>query len=233
MIYKYKSIKTLIAKVYRDLNLHEEDRWASMIEWSAEALALIGAHQQYEPKTVNIEVDGYKAALPCDFYTLQGITFNGVPILHATGSFDATSDCDDCIANKTSSQYVYTINDNYIFTNFDGIICISYMAIPTDEDGFPLIPDHASYFEACFRYIVLKLYYVDFITGKLAPGTYQALDRDWGHYCMQARGKGNMLNADKMESLKNSWLKLIPQINEHSYNFNELNQQERIKLGKR
>lgn len=232
MIHKFTSVKQLIAKVYRDLKIQEEDRWVDMIEWSAEALELIGTFQQYHPKTVDLTVEGNRAKLPCDFYKVIQIAYGNIPIQYGTGSFDNTYHCDDCINLKTKSQFVYTINNSYIFTNFDGAICLSYLAIPVDEEGFPMIPDDASYMEALYKYIDMKLLYPEFRAGRIPQGIYNEAVHDWNYKCMQARGAGNMPNIDKMEAIKGQWLRLIPDINQHSVFFNSLGQQERINIGR-
>jgi hypothetical protein len=233
MIYGYKSIKGLIAKVYRDLQLTEEDKWVSMIEWAGEGLALIGAHYQYTPKTVEFTIDNKRHPVPCDFYQVVQISYGGAPLQYGTGTFDNTYHCDDCVNLKTRSPFVYTVNDSYFYTNFDGTVCLSYLAIPVDDDGFPMIPDSVQYEDALFRYIVTKLYYIDFLQGKITPQMYNKLEDDWNTKCMAARGKANMPNLDQMEAIKNSWVRLIPVINEHSTFFSDLNRQETINLGKR
>ena len=45
MVYKHISAKTLISKLYSDLNLQLEVRVATIMEWVAEAMEYIGAKQ--------------------------------------------------------------------------------------------------------------------------------------------------------------------------------------------
>lgn len=233
MINGYTSVKTVIAKVYRDLNLQEEDRWVSMVEWAAEALLFIGAFPQFKPKDEIIDIEGYKGSLPCDYYKTVQVMYGTIPLTMATGSFDFTDDCDDCHNLKTRHTFVYSINDSYIFTNFkNGQLCLSYLAFPVDEDGFPLIPDNVSYREAVYHYIVKKLFYPDYISGKLNPNIYQDMEAEWDAHCMQARGKANMPDVDKMQSIMNQFVRLIPDINAHSAGFTTLNAKEKIRLGK-
>ena len=54
MIYKFTSVKEVIARVYRDLNLQDTERWEDMIEWIADALDFIGAYQQTCHKKIRI-----------------------------------------------------------------------------------------------------------------------------------------------------------------------------------
>lgn len=244
MIKGYKSIKTLIAKVYRDLDLKDEDRWVSMIEWAAEALQLIGAYSQFVPKTKDIAISNYRGSLPCDYYKMIQVSLNGGPVLYASGSFDNTDGCADCLLKtdpindptlpqKTSFRAVYTINDSYIFTNFTNTqLCLSYLAIPVDDEGFPLMPEDVTYDEAVYRYIITKLYFPDFLAGRMPAAMYDKLENDWNYKCMAARGSATMPNLDQLESIKNMWVRLIPDINRHSAMFNEMNQRESIKIGR-
>lgn len=91
MIYSGKttSVKTVIAKVYRDLDLKEEDIFINFLEWSAEALEKIGAFTQLESKVTDppIRIHNYKGDLPDDLVYINQVSFNGYPILPASNSF--------------------------------------------------------------------------------------------------------------------------------------------------
>ena len=51
MIYKLTSVKSVIAKVFTDLDLKEGDhRLSDMIEWAGEALEKIGSFPQFTQK---------------------------------------------------------------------------------------------------------------------------------------------------------------------------------------
>jgi len=53
-------------------------------------------------------------------------------------------------------------------TNKDnGYVKIAYKAIATDERGYPLIPDLESYKEAIYWYVVMKLNFPKYLSGKL------------------------------------------------------------------
>jgi hypothetical protein len=40
-----------------------------------------------------------------------------------------------------------------------GNIALSYRALPLDDEGYPMLPDHPAAIEACYWYIVMKFYY--------------------------------------------------------------------------
>ena len=51
----------------------------------------------------------------------------------------------------TTFDYTYLITPNYIKTNAEtGYIMLAYQAVPTDAEGYPLIPDNQSFIEAIY-----------------------------------------------------------------------------------
>lgn len=224
MIENYTSVNNVIGKVYRDLNFKDEDRIYDMVEWSAEALEQIGAYLQYVHKSDTLEVEGYRVGLPCDFHKIVAIEHEGEHLRYLSGDFDTYYHTNDSKNLRTTgiSGLGYTINSAFINTNFEsGKITMSYLAIPVDSEGFPLIPDNVSYKEAIFWYIVMKLMLGGFTHPNQQVFNYLMAEQRWHHYCSQARGKANMPNADMIESIKNSWNRLMPVMNDHKF-FNRL-----------
>ena len=220
------SIKEVISKVYRDLNLQDESRWEDMIEWSAEALEQIGAYMQYVHKSQHLTVDNHRVALPCDFHKIVAIEHNGVHLRYLSGDFDTYYHQNDSVNLKSTSSYGYNINSAFINTNFkEGKIALAYIGLPTDSEGFPLVPSNISYKEAIFWYITKKLMLGGFEHKIIS---YELAETRWHHYCSQARGKANMPNADGMESIKNQWNRLMPVMNNHSTFNTQLSNTERL-----
>ena len=130
---------------------------------------------------------------------------------------------------ETTTDYTYLISPNYIKTNVEtGYIMLSYQAIPTDTEGYPLIPDDQSYLEAIYWYITMKLLYPKWQKGTVRDGIYYDAKRSWNFYCKQAYGNAMLPNKDQLESIKNAWLRLVPEINEHSSGFSTLGQRQNV-----
>ncbi len=141
----------------------------------------------------------------------------------------------DCSTNRgtatdyidTTFDYTYLITPNYIKTNIEtGYVMLAYQAIPTDAEGYPMIPDNQSFLDAIYWYINMKMMYPDWMTGKVRDGVYFDARRSWNYYCKQAYGDALMPNKDQMESIKNTWLRLVPEINEHSTGFSTMGQRQ-------
>jgi hypothetical protein len=129
----------------------------------------------------------------------------------------------------TTRDITYVITPGYIKMNVEsGYIMLAYQAIPTDTKGYPLIPDDASFLEAIYWYIVMKLYYPQWVSGQIRDAVYYDARRSWNYYCKQAYGQGLMPNTDQLESIKNSWVRLVPEIKEHTSGFSALGQESRV-----
>ena len=105
---------------------------------------------------------------------------------------------------------------------------IAYSAVPTDSDGYPLIPDDQSFMEALYWYITMKLLYPEWKQGSIRDAIYYDARRSWNYYCKQAYGNALMPNKDQMESIKNTWLRLVPEIDEHANFYSTLGEQQVI-----
>lgn len=84
MIYKLKSAKSIIAKVYRDFKPTIPGWEASAIEWIGEAVEAIGQSAGLIKKSTanegcegEVVTENYRAKLPCDLINLQAVEYNG------------------------------------------------------------------------------------------------------------------------------------------------------------
>ena len=128
----------------------------------------------------------------------------------------------------TTRDITYVITPGYIKMNVEsGYIMLAYQAIPTDSKGYPMIPDDAEFLEAIYWYIVMKLYYPQWVSGQIRDAVYYDARRSWSYFCKQAYGQALMPNTDQLEMIKNSWLRLVPEIREHDSGFSSLGGEQR------
>ena len=248
MIYNYISVKEVVEGMYRDYGSQEElDLW-DIIEWCGEALDLIGAHTQYVNIVEDWQVCDYRKDLPCNLITINQISYNGYPLKYAAGVFgpaDNTNgithvldgevvDSDNYPQLETEEitlDHRYYINDAFLVASFEeGCVTVSYLATKIDEDGFPMIPDEVTYKKAIKSYCQMMLDRREWRRQRLSEAVYRDSQKDWDWYVRTARGKAMMPNIDKMESIKNQWVKLKPNQNSHNRFFSDLNTPERKKL---
>lgn len=235
---KYVSINNIISKVYRDLDMSDQINISDAVEWCGEAIELIGSPGTLEEKVTILEVSEYRAAIPSDLHQVQTIWgYSGT-----VQSDDSTADnyiddithftamrysmdtmhmyMNNCNDYKCNSGYTYIVNDSYVYPNYQcGAIKLSYWAIPTDDDGYPKIPDQIKFREAVAAHLAWKIARIKMITGKMNGQVYMEFkqERDW--YIGAAQNAGQMPGLDMMESLKNNFIRLIPKINQHRDGF--------------
>ena len=129
----------------------------------------------------------------------------------------------------STTDYVYTVRGGYIKTNVDtGYLMVSYQAIPTDIEGYPLIPDTFSFRTALYWYINMKLLYPQWKTGQVRDAVYRDARSSWNYYCKQAYGDAMMPDRGQLESIKNNWLRLIPNIGEMDTDFSHVGEQQTV-----
>lgn len=222
-VYKQISIKAALRKISSDLgytkvNAHEFP-WQDSVEWIGEALGQIGAYTQYNAKEVTLTVKDYKSKLPCDFIHLKRIVnadynqptgvadnFNNSLL---TNNFDTDEEKETRLLGTSDTNFDYNVVLDNIITNYaTGTLTIQYLAMPTDEEGFPLIPDNESYKEAFFWKVARQLA----IRGQLINKelTYERCDYEWGWYCGQARAAGNAFSHAQLDWITMDWSSYTP-----------------------
>ena len=163
---------------------------------------------------------------------LENVYFSGSnslqPLQYGASNFHKSLHCTGCVNENARYEDTYIIDDGYIKTSFEsGKICLSYMAFPTDEDCYPLVPDDISFKEAMFWYIYKKILLFN-PTFKNNGIKYDFADQQWKYYCTQARNAANFPDIDKYESFMYQWVRLIPNINRHDSGFEQMNTREDI-----
>lgn len=208
MIYKTTSCKLVIAKIYRDLGLNDPNYEYDLIEWIGEALDFIGAGAQFETKIDTIEVTNFKGMLPVGLVVVNQLRYKDKYIKYNPSTFKGQ--VDNSPNHFANTEETYTLNPNFIVTTFEeGEVSISYKAIATDEDGYPLVPDNQYYREALFWYC-LKQMMMKGYKPKINEIDYQFAMQQWKFYCTAARNKANYPDMAAYERFKDVWVGLIP-----------------------
>lgn len=129
--------------------------------------------------------------------------------------------------NIYEDDLTFVIVNGYLKANQrDGWLMLSYNAVPTDDEGYVMIPDMESYMEAIYWYINVKLSYSEWRLGQIPQGIYQHAESKWRFYARQAYGEALMPDLAVGTSLINQWNQLIPNFNEHHSDYENLGKQE-------
>lgn len=240
------SVKSLIAKVYRDLQLKEEEPFMDFIEHIAEALDFIHVYPQYDHKAIEFVLDAYKTELPLDYIGLELIEYNGVNMRPTPNIFGPGSDVGSSGIYYTPYSYNQSKIENAVFidpedtsyfcpgysfkiengwlkTSFnEGTINMVYTSQPMDDEGYPLIPDNQSFREALYWYVVYKYLYPKVLKGEVNGQFYDDAYNKWQWYCNQAGTEAIMPDLTTLENLKRSYLTLKTKPNLFNNFYNSL-----------
>ena len=133
------------------------------------------------------------------------------------------------INNSYDNEIVFTINGPYVDLSIEtGYLLISYKAMPTDSDGYPLIPDNEIVKEAVYWYINMKQSYPVWRNGQMRDGIYQHAEHQWGTFRKNAYGTIMMPSDISWKAIGNIWMRLIPNLNQDTTFFNHIGSQQRI-----
>lgn len=238
MKYNNVSVLQVISKVMMDLNISEEQqRVSDYIEWTAEAIELIGAPVQME--TVSsldgeyIAVAGYQAILPSNIINILSVNYSETEDGLYRKIFPSTA-VGDILSDQLYMyrDIKYSIKPGYINVNIpEGFIKLTYTRMYTDENGVPLVPDLMSYLEAIYWYIVMKLTYPLWRIGKIRDVVYYDAKKSWSFFKNKAYGEMMMPTYDQYShNIKNIWNKLIPEMNEEYSDLRNIGEQEKVRL---
>jgi hypothetical protein len=239
---KYIKLDRVIENVGRDYGFTELN-WINCVEWVGECLDLIGAPMTYIQKATDgneslghqlpITIEDNRGKIPCDLHKLiQGFRKEGgsyIPMRVSTDTTHISYLCNDTVSNSANLENTYKLNNGYIFTSFDaGEVMLVYMANPTDERGYPMIPDNIKYIKACQAYIGDKMIFKKEIQGHPVSGrVVQKIEQELAWYTAAADSSARIPTIDEMESWKNNFIKLIPNINSHASAFRSDGQMEK------
>lgn len=232
MNYKTVSSKNIIETVFsRYRNYISQDSDALLgngVEWIGEALEAIGILSAMDNTEVSLTVTNGKIAIPCNFYLLRSICYNGEWLPYGSQTFNYNLHCDNCINEFTQSNlpYSYTINPNWIHTNVpDGeVLSINYKSFAIDLEGYPQVPDKVSVKQALFWYITMMLTLGGFQHPEI---NFKLAEERWIKYCGQAENDLAMMDAGQRDTFKNAWVRMVGNINRVS-GFNADISQEQI-----
>lgn len=189
------------------------------VNYAVEFIKIVGMPTAFESKIETIDIENYEGKIPDDCYQVVSVRKEGLPISlnTSTSVFDF---------KKDSATPVYVIKGSIIHTSFEkGKLEMSYLSIPT-EDGFPTIPEVASYIRALELYIKKKWFTILFDLGKINVSIFNNIKQEYAFAVGQAQTELVRPSLDEMEAFTNMWNSLLPRSSEHLNGFKTLGSRE-------
>lgn len=184
------------------------------VDYAVDFLRIVGVPSMFSEKVIYLKVDNYRAKLPCDYYKVIQVRPKGRPALIAsTDSFFMGGRYRD-------ESNTYKIQGNIIYTSLeDDTLELAYLAIETDKDGYPLIPDNSSFTRALELYIKKQWFTILFDLGKINPNVLQNTQQEYAWAVGDCMTEFNRLSIDEMEAFSNSWRTMILRDRQHASGF--------------
>lgn len=196
------------------------------VNYAAEFMQVVGMPPEFENKVEKVEIEDWRGKLPCDLYEIVQVKDpKGFAYISAEGSFGNRNHPEQYPA------FTYMVKGDIIFTSTKSIdLLVSYLAIPTDDYGFPLIPENAAYIRALELYIQKRYFTILFNNGKINQNVLANTQQEYAFYVGQAQSDLIRPSLDQMESIKNMWTTLIPKVHKHADGFKTVNNPEVLKF---
>lgn len=205
-----------------------------VIDYTVHFIQIIGIPNQFEEKSAILQLDNYRAVLPCDLYSIiQVRAYNDTQDLQKSYRYSSDS---FHYGNQGKGDIgevdlTYKVQNSIIYTsNKEGQIEVAYLALKLDEEGLPMIPYNSSFIQALELYIKKKVFTILFDQGKINQAVLQNTQQEYAWYVGQAQRDLTMPTIDQMESITNMFTKLIQTTTEHRKGFRSSGSKEYLKL---
>ena len=211
MAEQYLSIKKILDSCLRH-PLMQDLSLETAVDYTIDFMRIVGMPRMFTEKVVRIPIDKYRALLPCDYYqTIQVRIPGGHALVYSTDSFHM---------NNKGNSSTYKIQGNIIYTSIEsGELELAYLAISTDEDGYPLLPDNSSFTRALELYIKKQWFTILFDLGKITSAVLQNTQQEYAWAVGDCQSEFNRMSIDQMEAFSNSWRTMILRDHQHSSGF--------------
>lgn len=253
---QYTSIKRVLDNLMdhpllRDLNLEQ------VVRYTIRFIGIHGHPKLYQDKIEDVKIEDFKGLLPCDLISiiqvkdldtgecLRDMTDNFTPGL-IPSHHPTPPPHKDLLNNmkppknlkemyipplrKYREEPAFKTQNRIIYTSFpEGIVGISYKAIPVDENGYPLLIDNENYLAALEAYIKKQVFTIKFDTGKIQQGVLQNAQRDYAMLAGQLQSEFTIPSISEMEAISRAMTHLIPQVRNFDNGFVDLGNREYIR----
>ena len=231
---KFVSIK-VVADMLLQNPLMKGMNWEFIVSHAVECMRIVGTPAMFVSDKEVIEISNHKGSLPVNINRIDqvmkveangGLTpmSEGQDTLHDHyGSFNSA-------AAKTGTP-TYSFNNSRIFPSFkDGKVLVVYDAIATDDECYPLIPDHPELIRALRSYIKYQWFDILNDMDKISDRKLNKAEVDYSWNIGQAQSNMQMPTIDEMEALTNQITQILPSRTQHGERFQFLGQQEFLRV---
>lgn len=188
------------------------------VEYAVDFIQLMGCPALYNEKTAIIDIENWRGQLPCDFEHMIQVRVAGKTGHPIGGTYRYSGHSFHLSPNKpiTENSLTYKIQGMVIFTSTKNTnIEIAYNAFAVDDEGYPLLPDNASFLRGLENYIKLQWFTIKYDMGEISENVMRNTQQEYAWAAGDAQSEFARLSLDEAETLFNSFKTLLPRNNEH------------------
>lgn len=228
---QYTSVRRVLDNLLDHPMLRDLDM-DKAVRYSLRFIQLNGFPKFYEERTADVEIKKFRGLLPCDLVSINQVMDLGSKLClrSMTSSFPKALDpWPDHMPRKDrpnkagdggrgvigaympplrrhTEEPSFKTQGRVIFTSFpSGCVRVSYEALPTDDDGFPMIPDDEVFLAALEAYIKMQVFTVKFDTGKIPAGVLQNAQQDYAFRAANMKSAYSVPSVSEFESISRLW----------------------------
>ena len=224
----YTSLKEVASRLTRH-PLMIDLTFEAIIQYTIDFIGTLGLPPIYLDKVVTVDIDNYRASLPCDLVAIRQVkdSKNNISLRATTDTFHLLHEENESIKRQEGT---FKTQGNIIYTSFKkGSIDIAYRAIPVDTEGLPLIPDNSIFLKALELYIKKEWFTILFDMNKISPAVLQNIQQEYAWKVGQLNTEFTLPSISEMEAISNMMSQLIPRTNEFRKGFKSLGNREYLK----
>lgn len=239
---KYTSIQRILDDLHDDSLMHD----LTLEQAVRHALRFIGKNglpKMYLHKEAVVDIHEFRGLLPCDVISIKQVKDcrSGICMVSMTDSFDPEPVFRSEGKLGVNSMYIpprsmsgnnltFKTQGRVIFTSFpEGEVKVAYLAVPTDDDGFPLLIDNEVYLAALESYITMKVLQQKFRKGEISAQVYQDAQQEYYADVKLLTSELIIPSVSEMEVIARMWNTMLPSMTEFERGFHDLNNREFIR----
>lgn len=216
---EFITIDNIASEIYKH-PLMRDLPFDTIVSDTLELMQITGSPNLFEDKEAVLEIDNWRAALPCDYYQIhQLVTEEGRfrTFLESTDTFSP-------VGTERASKLVYKIQGRILYTSMKkGKVRLAYEAIKLDDNGFPYIVNNASYIRALKSYIKMNWFTIKFDEGKINEKVLLNAQTDYYGNIAQAANSLIMPDEAQMQNIAIIMNDALERTHNFYTNFKDLN----------
>lgn len=207
--------------------------WEFIVDNAIEVLRILEAPSLFVNRSEALEVKDFRAMKPVDVMSINGISqvIDG-QLLPLTANGDVNAEDYPAMQSLAiNEEKTYSLNSRYIIVNFEeGKVLLSYKAIATDEECYPLVLNNAVLLRCVESYIKWKWFDILNDMDMISDRKLNKAETDYCFNVAQADANLKLPSTDEMEALVNQITQLLPNRSQHAQRFEFLGSKERIRI---